>query len=283
MPDLLAVALGFLVLAPLFVALERRWPATAAVPPFRLRERNLDLTWWFFSAALTGTLTRGFALGVMGLLTLARGVAPSWPAFVELWHTRSPLPWASVPLGAQVAAVLLLGDFLGYWSHRLRHWGPLWTFHAVHHSPRAVDALSAARMHPLDDLLDNVLVDVTLFCVGAPPWLVLSLSPVLYLHTLLTHANLPWGFGPLGRVLTSPRFHRWHHALEEGMPARGCNFAGMFALWDHLFGTAYMPEGREPQRFGLEPREALPERLFAQLTEPVARALRGLFGAAGSA
>jgi sterol desaturase/sphingolipid hydroxylase (fatty acid hydroxylase superfamily) len=52
-------------------------------------------------------------------------------------------------------------------------------------------------------------------------------------------------FGPvLGRLLVSPAYHRLHHRIGLGHESAGPgslgghNFAVLFPLWDHLFGTA---------------------------------------------
>ena len=70
-----------------------------------------------------------------------------------------------------------------------------------------------------------------------------------------------WGFGPFRYLVASPRFHRWHHTSEqEGLDR---NFAGPFPWIDVVFGTFYMPEGREPQALGVA--EAVPSGLRGQV------------------
>src|SRR6476620_4311947 len=54
-----------------------------------------------------------------------------------------PLRW--VPA---VVFVVLANDFAGYWFHRLQH-GPLWRFHAVHHSIEEMHAVNSYG-HPVD-------------------------------------------------------------------------------------------------------------------------------------
>lgn len=54
--------------------------------------------------------------------------------------------------------------------------------------------------------------------------------------------------GPFMRILfNSPEMHIWHHAYE--MPdshPNGINFGLTLAIWDYIFGTAYVPhEGRD--------------------------------------
>jgi sterol desaturase/sphingolipid hydroxylase (fatty acid hydroxylase superfamily) len=61
-------------------------------------------------------------------------------------------------------------------------------------------------------------------------------------------------------------FHRWHHSRER--EAWDKNFAGVLPLWDILFGTYYMPEGRFSENFGI--CKQMTENYLAQLWEPFA-------------
>ena len=64
---------------------------------------------------------------------------------------------------------------------------------------------------------------------------------------------------------------RWHHTFEsEGLDK---NFAGLFAFYDLLFGTFYMPEARQPEKFGVE-SERIPAGIWGQLLYPFRRPLR---------
>jgi len=66
-------------------------------------------------------------------------------------------------------------------------------------------------------------------------------------------------------VLASPAFHRWHHTTEqEGLDR---NFAGLFPFIDVLFGTFYMPRGRQPAAFGIL-QDEVPAGLLRQLAYP---------------
>ena len=85
------------------------------------------------------------------------------------------------------------------------------------------------------------------------------------------HAIVSWGFGPLGWLIGSPKFHRWHHTSEEeGLDK---NLAGLFPFYDKLFGTYYMPKGRLPERFGLK-NDAVPEGFLSQLAYPFRESAR---------
>jgi hypothetical protein len=53
----------------------------------------------------------------------------------------------------------------------------------------------------------------------------------------LQHANLRWTFGPLGRVLVSPAYHRLHHATD----IQDVNLGVVLTIWDVLAGRARFP------------------------------------------
>jgi sterol desaturase/sphingolipid hydroxylase (fatty acid hydroxylase superfamily) len=67
----------------------------------------------------------------------------------------------------------------------------------------------------------------------------------------LQHANVRWTFGPVGRVLVSPAYHRVHHSLE----AQRVNLGVVLTIWDVLAGYARFPApGEAVQPTGLADR-----------------------------
>lgn len=124
--------------------------------------------------------------------------------------------------------------------------------------------LAAGRMHPINDALTRVCQVVPIALLGFSARGILEVAPLLVLYVILLHSNLNWDFGPFRYVLVSPAYHRWHHTSDaEGLDK---NFAGIFPLWDILFGTCYFPR-REPQKFGVH-RDSVPETLWGQLLYP---------------
>ncbi len=258
------VYLGLFTLGPLLFWLESRWPATA-----RVRTRAaliLDGVYWVVTPVFTGTLSRGLVLGLVGAVGFAAG--HGLQGFAFLARLQATMPFSRMPWPAQFLLALLISDAIGYWSHRLRHTRLLWNLHAVHHSAEELTASAAARLHPLDEALDSMLMGVPVLLLGFPLELFAVLGPFFVLHTLLLHANLTWSFGPLSRVLASPRFHRRHHARD--LPPK--NFGGVFAFFDVLLGTFELPD-RDVGVFGIAERD-VPERLLPQLAYPFTRLLR---------
>ena len=48
----------------------------------------------------------------------------------------------------QIVTLILMADFIGYWSHRLRHSNRyLWAFHTIHHSQTMLTVVTNYRFH----------------------------------------------------------------------------------------------------------------------------------------
>ena len=72
-------------------------------------------------------------------------------------------------------------------------------------------------------------------------------------------------FGALERVVVTPRFHHWHHAVEEA--ARDRNFAVHLPILDRIFGTEHLPRRAWPERYGIT-GEPVPAGWGGQLVYP---------------
>lgn len=258
-PTLLSLTIALGVLALGFGLIERFFPAIRGTSIWR-RDRLADFAYWFFTPFVTRTMGALSILITIVLLSLI---------------IRRPLsgglaaPWVGAqPIAAQIAEVLIASDLLGYWSHRLFHRRPLWRFHAVHHSSTMLDWLSAARVHPVNEIVGRILQIGPLYLLGFDPRVLAGAVPFFTLYAIFIHANVRWGFGPLGYLVASPRFHRWHHTSEKQGLDR--NFAGLFPWIDLLFGTLYLPRGENPRHFGLA-GEPLPSGFLAQLAWPFSK------------
>jgi sterol desaturase/sphingolipid hydroxylase (fatty acid hydroxylase superfamily) len=266
--SLTGVVVGFLLLGVLLWPLERIWPSTPG-QPVRRRGFFTDVAYWFFTPLVTKAITRVAVIAAVVLLAISAGV-PLDQEHVRAFVDDESRAVRRQPLLLQVLEVLLLGDVVGYWMHRLFHGRRLWRFHAVHHGSRDLDWLSAVRLHPVNDVVGRVAQVIPVLLLGFSPTLLAAYVPFLTFWAIFIHANVPWSFGPLRYVIATPAFHRWHHTSEEeGLDK---NFAGLFPFLDLLFGTFYMPADRRAQRFGLA-GESVPEGLVAQLLYPFRRSI----------
>jgi sterol desaturase/sphingolipid hydroxylase (fatty acid hydroxylase superfamily) len=170
------------------------------------------------------------------------------------------------PIPVQVAFFVVTHDLYIYWFHRWQHRSPwLWRLHEAHHSNEDVDWLAGARSHSLEILVNQTVEFAPMFLLGAAPEVPLVKGAISAMWGLWIHANVDVRTGPLQWVVNGPEAHRWHHARDP--EARDRNFATKLALWDRLFGTAYLPRGRKPSGYGLPdvdfPRGYVRQHLFA--------------------
>jgi sterol desaturase/sphingolipid hydroxylase (fatty acid hydroxylase superfamily) len=256
---LLRPLVGLLILGLLFHVLENLAHRRAR-SVFSKAGLKTDLLYFFLAPAMRAVtrwviLVPVLALVLTGITTLPELKNGLYRGFGPLG--RQP-PWL------QAVEVLVLVDFVGYWTHRAFHSSRGWRIHAIHHSSEELDWIASARVHPLNELVNRLGQATPVLMLGFDPKVTLAAAPFLTLYAIGLHANLDWDFGPLRKVIASPVFHRWHHSREP--EALDKNFAGLLPLWDLLFGTFHMPPNRLPRDFGTT--APVPDGFLAQLAYP---------------
>jgi len=254
--------------APLLVALvvatgicERIWPAERR--PVLARGHVQDVCYLALHAVVVIPLMTLLSVGSAALLA-------GHLQWLELRPAQHWSVWVVVP----VAIVAMDGaNWLAHYAdHRL---GMLWRFHALHHSQEELSVLTSFRAHPL--------MHTTGFLLATVPVVILlptrPIAPVLITIYVcigtLQHANLRWTFGPVGRVIVSPAYHRLHHAAD----VQHLNLGVVLTIWDVLAGRARFPARADGVgRTGLDGRpvpveqdssaHSFPLLLAEQLMEP---------------
>jgi sterol desaturase/sphingolipid hydroxylase (fatty acid hydroxylase superfamily) len=244
--------IGTVVLAVLFWTLEALWPEDRNQPKWRKDSLN-DLIYWFFDSYIV----RGVAsIAVIIAIGLTARTLPRLPQNIISMQ----------PSWLQVLEILLIGDIIGYWLHRIFHINTtLWPFHAVHHSPEKIDWLAAARVHPLETMVNHIGIVLPLYFLGFSGGVLSFYAPFLAIYPIFLHANLAWNYGPLRYLIASPAWHRWHHSSD--LQALNKNFSGLFPFVDAIFGTAYFPRYGQPQKYGLH-NQQMPTSFTKQLLYP---------------
>jgi sterol desaturase/sphingolipid hydroxylase (fatty acid hydroxylase superfamily) len=249
---LIAASTGF------FLICERLWPYDAPSRRWIHREAWSDLLFYSgLQPVVIGALVAGLA--EQGFLTPLRS---------ELHE----LGLGRLPFWAQLGFFVVSHDFLMYWLHRWQHASKgFWRLHEAHHSPYALNWLSGARSHPVEMLIFQTLEFLPIFLLGGDPQLAVAKGVVDAVTGQWIHANVRFRLGPLIYVLNGPEMHRWHHVDDPQVYHR--NLATKFALWDWLFGTAYLPGSQRPKNYGLrkEVMPSYPQTYWGQ----VAAAFRG--------
>ena len=162
-----------------------------------------------------------------------------------------------------------LGVFV---THYFQHKNPvLWHFHKVHHSAEVLTPITLYRMHPIDlaftalatSVLGGMALGLFFYLSGKTPdeYTVFGVNIVFFLFYIfgynLRHSHI-WFSYPrwLSHILVSPAQHQIHHSIEPKHMDR--NLGLVFALWDWLFGTLYVPKGYEKIEYGISKKEKNP-------------------------
>jgi sterol desaturase/sphingolipid hydroxylase (fatty acid hydroxylase superfamily) len=257
-PTIKSVIAGFFVLLLLFRLLELLRPKAQRLPVMR-RGFWTDAAYWLFTPLVTRVVT-GISVFIV-LVPVAYAIYGRLDRGLIL-HGYGPV--SRLPLWMQGIGILLIAEVISYWMHRLFHTSRLWKFHAVHHSSVDLDWLSAVRLHPANDVVMRIASTLPILLLGFAPIAVAGVMPLLTVFAILIHAHVDWDWGPLRKVIASPRFHRWHHTDEA--TARDTNFAGLLPVLDIVFGTYYMPKDARPASFGTATE--VPNGLLRQLAFP---------------
>ncbi|WP_082029887.1 sterol desaturase family protein [Ruegeria sp. ANG-S4] len=204
------------------------------------------------------------ALGIMGAVFFPTTVA----YFLLHWLNggaleASPTSWTQGLIVTMI--IVATSDFCKYWAHRAHHEMPfLWPFHAVHHSADVLTPLTVQRTHPVEPILRNFLITIVVGIVqgfvlyafvGQINVVTIGGANALYfmfnaLGANFRHSHIWISYGRvLEHILISPAQHQIHHSVA--VKHHDKNYGSMFALWDWMFGTLYIPTEQEKLTFGV--------------------------------
>ena len=176
----------------------------------------------------------GLFLGVavVGLYALIEGA-------VGLWDLSSS------SLGVWLGAFFAV-DFFYYWYHRFSHRvGIGWATHVVHHHSEEYNLAVALRQSWFSQFYSWVFY-MPLAFAGVPWEVWVTCYSLNLIYQFWIHTELIDRLGPLEWVMNTPSHHRVHHGINDAY--LDTNYAGVFIIWDRLFGT-FVPE-REPVLYG---------------------------------
>jgi sterol desaturase/sphingolipid hydroxylase (fatty acid hydroxylase superfamily) len=215
-----------------------------------------DLAHFLLYTQLGGTLANlVFVVGAAGLM-----VRLGFSGGLGLWPHESPLIF-------QIVLVIVLGDLLEYWTHRLSHSIPaIWPVHAIHHSAVRLSTVKSGRHHLLYFLGRGLIAWLPLMLLGAPGDIVIWQVVALGATGFLEHANVDFRIPAwVQRIVVTPAYHRIHHSIDarEG----NSNFAVVLPLWDRLFGTYVDPVTTPTPDVGMK-NDPIPRSLSRELLAP---------------
>ncbi len=293
----------FLGLSAFFLVLEWLRPWRKEQPRFR-QDFWLDFFYMFFNLFLFSLIIyQGAAnvvvdlfidgLRLMGIENLVAINVKAWPVwghlllgfvvgdFVSWWvHRllhRHPRLWEFHKVHHSV-------EQMGFAAHLRYHWMENVVYGTIRYLPLALIGI---------DLNDFFIIYVFNLAVGHYNHANITVSGRIsgaVLGTLiglwvafLNFSAAQWAFsllsmaagagvgafllGPYMKIIfNSPEMHIWHHAhdLPKGHE-EGINFGITLAIWDYLFGTAWMPHSGRDVRLGFPGLERYPKGFFAQI------------------
>lgn len=150
-----------------------------------------------------------------------------------------------------VLIALVVDDFMYYWKHFLYHksrW--FWATHVVHHSSEHYNLTTALRQPWTNLISGTVLLAVPLVLLGIHPLILFFVGALNLLYQFWFHTEtidkMPRWFEA---VMNTPSHHRVHH----GRNARylDANYAGIFIIWDRIFGTFVPEQAAEKVEYGI--------------------------------
>ncbi|MBX7541386.1 sterol desaturase family protein [Qipengyuania sphaerica] len=148
-------------------------------------------------------------------------------------------------------ACFVLDDLKYYWVHRFGHrvrW--FWASHVNHHSSQHYNLSTALRQTWTGFLTLGFVFALPLVLLGFHPAIIaicggFNLIYQFWIHTEAIDKMPRW----FEAVMNTPSHHRVHHATNPRYLDR--NYAGVFIVWDKMFGT-FEPETKDEKiRYGI--------------------------------
>lgn len=231
--------------AILFILLERVFPYNEGQKIFREG---------FFNDLALYTIAQSYILGIIIFTFIIKSLDDATKL------SRLHL-FANVPIWLQLVFFTITHDFYIYWMHRWQHKNKfLWRLHEAHHSTKKVDWLSGSRSHAFEILINQTVEFLPIVLLGSPPEVAAYKGVISAVWGMYIHSNINVKTGWLQKIINGPEMHRIHHTTGKG---RNRNFATKLAIWDWLFGTAFLTNEKASD-YGL--KTFFPDNFFKQFT-----------------
>lgn len=206
------------------------------------------------------------ATGIFSVLYIAPVVTHKSLIFLTSLSGQTTAEPTTLLRGAIVAAVLFLTqDICRFLNHYLHHKNRvLWPFHAVHHSAEVLTPITFMRAHPVYHIIQRLIISVLIGVVQAVAlfifvgkidfWVIymstIAFNTYIFLGAHLRHSHIRLRYGNvLEHILISPAQHQIHHSSDPKHFDK--NFGEVFAIWDWMLGTLYIPDDEEELIYGI--------------------------------
>ena len=145
----------------------------------------------------------------------------------------------------------VIDDSAYYVFHRMAHrvrW--FWASHVIHHSSQHYNLSTALRQTWTGFISLGFLFRLPLALIGFPPPMLVFVAGLNLIYQFWIHTEA------IGRcpawfeaVMNTPSHHRVHHATNARY--LDTNYAGVFIVWDKMFGTFTPERDDDRPRYGI--------------------------------
>ena len=150
--------------------------------------------------------------------------------------TQLPANWITFII------LFFLYDLCFYWSHRMAHEISLfWGGHVVHHQSEDFN-LTVALRQSSTAFIWSFPFYLPLALMGFDPMQFVTVGAFNLLYQFWIHTEHVNKIGWLEWIINTPSHHRVHHGRNPKYIDK--NYAGVFIIWDRMFGTFQEEEER---------------------------------------
>ncbi len=198
---------------------------------------------FIFKDSIT-SIVMGFGNLLIGIISNILAVFIISYLYENFRLTEIPFTWWAWIL------ILFSDDISYYWFHRISHESRFfWASHSIHHSSQKYNLSTALRQTWTGNFFSFIFF-LALPIIGFHPLMIftqmsVSLLYQYWIHTELINKMPKW----FEAIFNTPSHHRVHHGINPIYLDR--NHAGIFIIWDKLFGTFQAELPKEKAIYGL--------------------------------
>ena len=144
----------------------------------------------------------------------------------------------------------ILDDLAYYVFHRAAHrvrW--FWASHVIHHSSQHYNLSTALRQTWTTPFSAGFIFRLPILFFGIPPEVLLFVVGINLVYQFWIHTEAIDRMGVFEWIMNTPSHHRVHHATNPRY--LDANYAGVFIIWDRMFGTFVEERRDEPPHYGI--------------------------------
>ena len=166
--------------------------------------------------------------------------AASGTVLIRLWQNGLTLIYSDIReygwlyFALSLPIALFLHETYFYWTHRLLHLKPFYRWaHQAHHESRIPTAWTSFAFHPLEALIQAIILPVLVVCLPLHLFTFVFLLMIMSLTGMLNHLGFELYPEFLEQKLgvISAKHHQHHHRRYN------FNFGLYVTWWDRVMGT----------------------------------------------